>query len=102
MPRAGIFPIRPNQFGDIKMVTKRSADPQHHVEKIKLMLHDVINHVREDIEKVSEPKAQVLFETTAEVLTGLATAYAHYQAGAETAFRGTVPSGSPTVSRSLE
>ena len=42
---------------------------------------------REDVTKVSEPKAQALFETTAEVLRGLATAYDHYEAKAEPAWR---------------
>ena len=51
------------------------------------MLTEVIDHVREDVDKVSEPKAQVLFETTAEVLIGLRTAYEHYETGSEKAMR---------------
>jgi hypothetical protein len=51
------------------------------------MLNDLVHHVREDVAKVSEPKAQALFETTAEVLRGLATAYDHYEAKAEPAWR---------------
>ena len=51
------------------------------------MLSDVITHVREDVDRVSEPKAQALFETTAEVLIGLRTAYEHYETGAEKAMR---------------
>ena len=43
------------------------------------MLNAVIKRCRDDIEKVSEPKAQAIFETTAEVLTGLMTAYDHYE-----------------------
>jgi hypothetical protein len=31
------------------------------------MLRDVAAHAREDVGKVSDPKAQALFETTAEV-----------------------------------
>ena len=42
-------------------------------------IRDVINHVREDVGKVEEPKAQALFETTAEVLNGLVIAYDHYE-----------------------
>jgi hypothetical protein len=49
------------------------------------MLTEVINHVREDAQKVNEPKAQALFETTAEVLIGLKTAYEHYETKAESA-----------------
>ena len=42
------------------------------------MLQEVVSHAREDIGKISEPKAQALFETTAEVCTGLVTAFDHY------------------------
>ena len=51
------------------------------------MLNDVADHCREDVGKISEPKAQALFETTAEVLKGLATAYDHYEAGTEKGMR---------------
>lgn len=64
-----------------------SNDPRHHTENIKSMLDDLITHVREDVVKINEPRAQVLFETTAEVLTGLKTAYDHYEAETEAAFR---------------
>ena len=32
-------------------------DPRHHTANIKAMLTEVIKHAREDVEKVSEPKA---------------------------------------------
>lgn len=67
--------------------TYAETDPRHHTIKIKDMLNEVINHVREDVTKVSEPKAEALFETTAEVLKGLITAYTHYETKAEEAFR---------------
>jgi hypothetical protein len=47
--------------------------------------------------KVTEPKAQALFETSAEVLTGLAEAFDDYEKKSEAAWR-TVP----TVSRPKE
>jgi hypothetical protein len=62
-------------------------DPRHHVANIERMLVDVLNHCREDVTKVTESKAQVLFETTAEVLNGLRTAYEHYATGAEPAMK---------------
>jgi hypothetical protein len=67
--------------------TSVEHDPRHHTAHIKQMLNDLVHHVREDVAKVSEPKAQALFETTAEVLRGLATAYDHYEAKAEPAWR---------------
>ncbi len=50
------------------------------------MLTDVINHVREDIGKVTEPKFQALLETSAEILGGPRTAYEHYEKKTEPAF----------------
>lgn len=62
-------------------------DPRHHTIKIKDMLSDVRDHLREDIGKVEDPRAQALFETTAEVLGGLITAYEHYERGSEEAWQ---------------
>ncbi len=63
------------------------SDPRHHTIKIRGMLNDTITHVREDVAKVNDPKAQALFETTAEVLRGLVTAYEHFEQRSETAWR---------------
>ena len=41
------------------------SDPRHHSAKLKKMLTDVIEHAREDVSKVRDPKAEALFETTA-------------------------------------
>lgn len=51
------------------------------------MLSDVAGHAREDVGKVGDAKAEALFETTAEVLDGLVTAYEHYDGGTEDAWR---------------
>ena len=63
------------------------TDPRHHTIKIRGMLNDVIEHTREDVGKVNDPKAQALFETTAEVLRGLVTAYEHFEQRSEQAWR---------------
>jgi hypothetical protein len=47
----------------------------------------LIKHLRKDIEKITEPKAQALFETSAEVLNGLAKAFDDYEKKSETAWR---------------
>jgi hypothetical protein len=52
------------------------------------MLGDLRDHLREDVGKVEDPRAEALFETTAEVLGGLIAAYEHYENGAEEAWRG--------------
>lgn len=75
----------------------------HHTAKIKGMLQEVINHVREDGKKVSDPKAQALFETTAEVLQGLVTAYDHFERRAEEpAQRNSSDESSATVTSTMK
>lgn len=64
------------------------SDPCHHARNIKGMLDEVARHCREDVGRLDDPKAKAMFETTAEVLRGLITAYDHYEQGAEQAFRG--------------
>jgi hypothetical protein len=58
------------------------SDPRHHTIKLRDMLTDIVEHAREDVGKIEEPKAQALFETTAEVCSALATAIEHYEQGA--------------------
>lgn len=62
-------------------------DPRRHAIKLRVMLSDVITHAREDVGKVHDPKAEALFETTAEVLGGLVTAFEHFEQRAEAAWR---------------
>jgi len=57
----------------------RSDDPTDHTNYVKRRLNELVEHLRDDIGKVQDPKAQALFETSAEVLSGLATAYEHYE-----------------------
>ena len=63
------------------------ANPRHHTAKIRDMLTGMVDHLRADIEKVPEPRAQALMETTAEVLLGLRKAYEDYELGEEPAWR---------------
>jgi hypothetical protein len=63
------------------------SDPRHHTVRVKKMLADLISHLRDDTAKFDEPKAQALFETSAEVLQGLHTAFDHYESGSERAMR---------------
>ena len=62
-------------------------DPSHHSSKIKGMLTDVIDHLRSDVEKVNDPKAQALFETSAEVLIGLRKAFDDFEQKTESAWK---------------
>jgi hypothetical protein len=61
-------------------------DPRHHTQKLKQMLNDTAEHARDDVSKVSDPKAQALFETTAEVLKGLVKAFEDFEQKRERAW----------------
>jgi hypothetical protein len=50
-------------------------------------LDETITHLREDIEKVDEPQLKAMFETSAEVLTGLSKAFRDYEQKNESAWR---------------
>jgi hypothetical protein len=70
------------------MKTEASPDPAVHQQNIQRMLEDLIRHAREDIERVDDPRFQALLETSAEVLTGLKTAFEHYGRKEERAWGG--------------
>lgn len=70
------------------MKTENTSDPRVHQENIQQKLEELIQHTREDIERVDEPRFQALLETTAEVLTGLKTAFQHYGEKSEPAWSG--------------
>jgi hypothetical protein len=61
--------------------------PIHHTQKIKARMRQLIEHLRKDVGKVTEPKAQALFETSAEVLTGLLKAFDDYEKKNEAAWQ---------------
>ena len=69
------------------MKTSFENNPVHHTRKIKARMRQLIDHLREDVGKVAEPKAQALFETSAEVLTGLVKAFDDYENKREKAWR---------------
>jgi hypothetical protein len=64
-----------------------SKDPKAHTANVRKEFRALIQHLREDIKKVDEPKAQALFETAAEVMSGLDTAFKHYEEKSEVAWR---------------
>jgi len=64
-----------------------TSNPAPHVDNVKAKLDELIGHLRKDVARIDEPKAQALFETGAEVLQGLRTAFDHYQKGSEPGMR---------------
>ena len=63
------------------------SDPRHHTLKLKQMLNDTAIHAREDVSKITDPRAQALFETTAEVLNGLVKAFDDFERKNEPAWK---------------
>lgn len=63
------------------------GDPRYHIQKIGHMMQDVIDHLRDDVDKVEDPQAKALFETSAEVLQGLQRAFEHFETQSEKAWR---------------
>jgi hypothetical protein len=61
--------------------------PQQHAQRIAQMLQQAQQECRADIERVSDPKAQALFETVAEVLGGAMKALEDYQKRSEPAWQ---------------
>jgi len=69
------------------MASAADRDPRHHTQKMQKALHDIATHLREDVEKVDEPKLKAMFETSAEVLNGLEKAFKDYEKKNESAWR---------------
>jgi hypothetical protein len=62
-------------------------DPLHHTRKMSAQLSEMIDHLRRDIDQVDEPQFKAMFETAAEVLGGLVTAFRHYEQNGERAWK---------------
>ena len=70
-----------------KQSTSKQRDPLHHVRNVESRFEELIEHLREDIKKIDEPRAKALFETSAEVLGGLKKAFHDYEMKNEPAWR---------------
>lgn len=62
-------------------------NPRHHTQNMQRRLQETIDHLRSDIDKVDEPQLRAMFETAAEVLTGLIKAFRDYEQKNEAAWR---------------
>ena len=69
------------------MESLATKDPKAHTANIRGEFRELIQHLREDTKKVDEPKAKALFETAAEVISGLDTAFEHYEQKSEPAWK---------------
>ena len=69
------------------METIASKDPRAHTANVRKEFRELIEHLHDDVNKIDEPKAQALFETAAEVISGLETAFRHYEEKSEEAWK---------------
>ena len=69
------------------METIASKDPRAHIANVRKEFGELIDHLRDDVNKIDEPKAQALFETAAEVIRGLDTAFKHFEEKSEKAWK---------------
>ena len=72
---------------NIVMKTIASTDPKAHTSNIREGFQELIQHLRRDVKKIDDAKAQSLFETAAEVMVGLDTAFKHYESKSEEAWK---------------
>lgn len=67
--------------------TLSENDPRRHTMQVRSRLTELAEHLREDVDKVDEPRFKALFETSAEALTGLEKAFAGYEENSGNAWR---------------
>ena len=69
------------------MKNLETSDPKAHSANIRGEIDMLMNHLRKDIKKVEGGRAKALFETSAEVLKGLTTAFLYFEEGKEGAWK---------------
>jgi len=75
------------QNAPINLKEINSGEARDHTPQIRQAFTELSQHLRKDIGKVDDAKAQALFETAAEVLDGLDRTFDHYEQRAEPAWR---------------
>ncbi len=68
-------------------IDETSPDAAVHSAHLQQQISALIDHLREDVERVAEPQFQALLETGAEVLGGLRKAFVDYGRHSEPAWR---------------
>jgi hypothetical protein len=69
------------------MESKNTGNPAEHTSNIRKQFQMLVDHLREDVLKVKDPAAKALFETSAEVITGLEKAFRDYESKNEAAWK---------------
>ena len=78
---------------------QRNAGAIERAARVRSLLEEARQTARHEVGGAEDPRAEALFETTAEVLGGLITACRHYEQGSEEAWRGGPADGRPGASR---
>ncbi|KTC75243.1 hypothetical protein Lbir_0617 [Legionella birminghamensis] len=58
-----------------------------HINKLQKSFQEQVDHLRKDIKEIDEPQCKALFETSAEVISGLIKAFEHYKNKSEEAWK---------------
>lgn len=58
-----------------------------HTHRLKEQMSELIGHLRADVNKVADPRAKALFETSAEVIASLVKTFGHYEQKTEAAWK---------------
>jgi hypothetical protein len=69
------------------MTQQTTSKTQQNLQSVMNKLDEVVREARAHVGTETEPKAQALFETTAEVALGLKKAYEDYAKGSENAWQ---------------
>jgi hypothetical protein len=64
-----------------------TPDPREHSRRLRNQFTDLIAHLQEDAQHVTDPCAKALFEVSAEMLKGLYKAFSEYEEKNEPAWR---------------
>jgi hypothetical protein len=71
------------------MASKNNAnEDEHHSNKVHQMMNELVDYLRSDIPKLAHPQLKAIFETSAEVVTGLMKTIKDFQGKNEEAWRG--------------
>jgi hypothetical protein len=71
--------------------SEQMSDPIDRIHSMSKRLTEVIDCLRADIGRIEEPQFRAIFETAAEVLGGLVTAFGHYEKKANAPGNGNDP-----------
>ena len=69
------------------MKTTTSRNPFEHTANIKEEFIKLSEHLRQDVDKVDDPKSKALFEVSAEVIDGLQKAFTDFEKKNESAWK---------------